>query len=177
MRVRKSVASGLLLLLMIYAISPYVALWRLKSAIDSGDVSSLEAAIDWRSVRDGIKQDIADGIIGPVDSDLSANTLPAFGASFMAGIAGSSVDHDFTPQNIVTVMRQLQSSETSINPFACFDWAFFESPTRFNVTINLPDSDPDEGHLRLRMELHRGWWMLKRAWIPQDLMERASQRT
>ena len=39
------------------------------------------------------------------------------------------------------------------------------------------DGDPDEGHLRLRLELRGGVWTITRAWIPQDIVERAAQRT
>lgn len=177
MRTRLSVSSVCLLIVLGYMASPYVALWRLQTALERGDATSLEQGIDWKSVREGLKHDIADGVIGPVETQLAANSLPPFGASFVKGIADNAVERDVTPQNLIAVMRQMPSGGKSANPFSCCDWAFFESPTAFTVTVSNPASDPDDGHLRLRMEMHNGRWTLMRAWIPQDIVERAAQRT
>lgn len=179
MRAKLSVCTSLFLVMLAYALSPYIALWRLEAAVERGDTVALERGIDWRSVRDGLKQDIADGIIGPAQTQtqLTANALPPFGASFITGIADTAIDRDVTPQNLIAVMRQMRPAEKSRNPFSCFAWAFFESPTAFTVTVRNEDDEGDESHLRLRMELHHGRWMLMRAWVPQDLVERASQRT
>jgi len=177
MRSGLTVCSALLLLLAAYAVSPYVALWRLEQALDHGDAGRLEASVDWKSVREGFKQDIAEGVIGPMQGELAANTLPQFGASFIAGIADNAVDHDVTPQNLIAVMRQMHTGEATHASMNRFAWAFFDSPTSFNVVINMPGTDPDDSHMRLRLELHNGTWRVMRAWIPQDMVERAAQRT
>lgn len=164
-----------LLFALAYMASPYVALMRLEAALERGDVPALERGVDWKTVRDGLKQDIAEGVIGPMQTQLASNTLPAFGSSFISGIMETAVDREVTPQKLVTVMAQMQPAETSTNPLKCFDWAFFESPTVFTVTVH--NEDADEGHLRLRMEMRGGRWVLVRAWVPQDLIERTSNRT
>jgi hypothetical protein len=174
MRNRHSISLAFVILALIYAASPYVALWRLERALDHGDTQALERGVDWPSVRAGLKQDIAEGIIGPVPTNLAATTLPPFGASFIAGIADTAVDHDVTPQNLVAVMRQMRQ-EPEPYLLSRFSWAFFESPTLFGVTVRT--SDDEDGHLRLRLALRGGRWTLIRAWIPQDIIERASQRT
>ncbi len=47
-------------------------------------------------MRDALKQDISDGIIGPVQTQMAANTLPPFGASFVNGIADTAIDREVT---------------------------------------------------------------------------------
>lgn len=164
-----------LLLFVAYMASPYVALFQLEAALERGDTLALERGVDWKMVRDGLKQDIAEGVIGPMQAQLASNTLPPFGSSFISGIMETSVDREVTPQNMVAVMRQLRGQEVESNPFKCFDWAFFESPMAFTVTVH--NEDGDEGHLRLRMEMRGGKWILVRAWVPQDLIDRTSNRT
>ena len=175
MRIRHVGSCFFVLFALAYMVSPYVALWRLEAALVRGDTLALERGVDWKLVRDGLKEDISDGIIGPIQAQLASNSLPPFGASFVSGIAETAVEREVTPQNLVAVMRQMRPGEVNANPFACFDWAFFEGPTVFTVTVR--NEDPEEGHLRLRMELRGGKWMLVRAWVPQDLIERSANRT
>ncbi len=163
------------LLALAYMVSPYVALYQLEMDLERGDTAALERGVDWKTVRDGLKQDIADGVIGPMQAQLASNTLPPFGSSFISGIMETSVDREVTPQNLVAVMRQMRAPGSDPNPFNCFDWAFFESPAAFTVTVH--NEDGDEGHLRLRLEMHGGKWVVMRAWVPQDLIERTSNRT
>jgi hypothetical protein len=164
-----------MLFALIYLASPYVALFRLEAALQSGDTQALERGVDWKMVRDGLKQDIADGVIGPMQAQLASNTLPPFGSSFISGIMETAVDREVTPQNLVAMMRQLRAPEADSNPLKRFDWAFFESPMAFTITVRKEDAD--DGHLRLRMEMRGGKWVVVRAWVPQDLIERGSNRT
>jgi hypothetical protein len=172
-----------------YAVTPYIALWRLASALREGDARTLEAMIDWDSVRDGLKEDVADGIVGLPDdatatTQVAANTLPPFGASFISGIAGSVIDRDVTPQHLVALIRQLAPAEpAAIGPVKLMaalggvDHAFFDSPTSFTLRMHCAGQDPQDEPLRVRMEMHDGAWRVMRAWIPQDLIERANART
>jgi hypothetical protein len=171
-----AVMSLVLMAVVLYGASPFLAMWQLERAMDRGDAVSLEKRVDWRSVRDGLKQDIADGIIGPVQTQLTANALPPFGASFMMGLADTAIEREVTPQNLIAVMRQMRPATAPANPFASFDWAFFDGPFSFSVIVH-SDGDEEDGHLRIRLELRGGVWTVVRAWIPQDIVERAAQRT
>ncbi len=180
MRGRLTAVTVLFIVLLGYAASPFIALFQLQMALDHGDAARLEQRIDWASVREGLKQDISDGIIGPVQTQLAGNTLPQFGASFMAGIANSMIEHDVTPQNLIAVMRQMRNGhESEVQPsiMRCLAGITFDGPASFNVVVSAPGEDPDDGHLRLRLELQHGTWRVVRAWIPQDMVERAAQRT
>lgn len=177
MRIRLSITSGFLLLVLAYMASPYVALWQLEGALDRGDIQALERGVDWKSIREGLKQDMSEGIIGPVQTQMAANGLPPFGASFISGIADTEIERDVSPANIVAIMRQMRETETKPGPFSSFQWAFFDSPTVFTVLVRTSDDDADGSHLRLRLAMKNGRWTLMRAWIPQDLIEKAGQRT
>jgi hypothetical protein len=177
MRMRWSIGGCFLALALAYLASPYVMLWRLQVAMENGDMQALERMIDWRSVREGLKADISDGIIGPPQTQLAANTLPPFGSGFMTGIADSTVEREVTPQNLVAVMHQMRPDHAAAPSMDCLFSAFFKSPTSFEMVVRGDDEDESDQHLRLRLELRGFHWALVRAWVPQDLVERATQRT
>jgi Protein of unknown function (DUF2939) len=175
---RSSMFGAIGLLVTAYLAMPYVTLWRLYAGMQSGDDAVLQQLIDWNSVRAGFKEDIADGLIGPPPSRTIGNTLPAFGASFVSGIAGSVVDREVTPQHLVSTVREMEpvsASETS--EFPSVIWAFFDGPTRFELKLHCPGQDEQDAPLRVRMQLRPGGWKVTRVWVPQDLVERANPRT
>ena len=181
MKSRLSLSIAVFVLVAGYMLSPAVALWGLMSALKSGDVAALERGVDWASVRNGLKQDISEGIIaafgGPSTSStqLATNVLPPFGASFVTGIAGSAIDHDVTAENVVAITHQVQAEPSADSMLPRIEHAHFDSPTDF--TIALRTSDDEDSHLRLHMVLRDGHWVVVRAWVPQDMIDFVSQRT
>ena len=106
--------SGIAVLTLAYAAMPYVALWRLYAALNNGSAVELTALVDWQSVRDGVKQDIDDGIIGMSAPELVAsNTLPPFGSGFAAGIAGNIIDRELTPEAVQATIRSISALDAS----------------------------------------------------------------
>ena len=164
-----------------YVGGPLVTLWRLARALDSGDLAALESLVDWDAVRQGLKDDIAEGIIGmPEKTLLASNTLPPFGASFISGIAGAEVDQSVTPQGLVEATRQFDPSAPAGKPDAAIPailQAGFSSPTEFDLHVRAACQDADEAPLHVRLEFRSGRWQVVRIWIPQDLMDRAASRT
>ena len=180
MRARLYVSLASVFLVAGYLASPAVALWSLVSAMNSGDVAALRRGVDWASVRAGMKQDVSDGIIaafgGPSSAtQLAANVLPPFGASFVSSIAGNAIDHDVTAENVVHLAQQLGRGDQSDPLVTRIAHAGFNSLTDF--TIALRGDDADDGMLKLHLSLQGGHWVLDRAWIPQDMVEWVSQRT
>ena len=97
MRARWPLLATVLSLGIAYVAYPYVALYRLGSAIRSADAATLEVLVDWPAVREGIKEDVCD--LAAENSNPKATAdLPPFGASFVRGIASSSIDQKVTPQ-------------------------------------------------------------------------------
>jgi hypothetical protein len=169
-----------------YVAAPYVCLWRVYRAVESGDAATLAQIVDWDSVRRGMKQDIAEGIIGlPPPQTVASNTLPAFGSGFVTGIAAHVVDQQVTPQNLVQVVRSAQLPASGAAPaepapatgIGSVERAFFTSPTSFVVSIRLPGEDAGDSPLRVELGLRGGGWKVVRAWIPQDLMDEAKFHT
>ena len=177
MRAKKVLISGLVVAALGYLASPYVALWRLSAALDAADTDTVAGAVDWDSVRQGLKQDIAEGVVGmPAAQMVSSNTLPPFGSGFFVGIASTFVDREVTPTQLVVVLHDLSTTDTQGAP-AHIDGAFFDGPASFLVRIHAPGQDNDEAPLRVMLEWRGFGWKVTRAWVPQDLMDHVHFRT
>ena len=166
--------TALALSLVVHVASPFAASWRMWHAAQHGDSDTLSAAIDWERLRAGIKQDIADGIVGMRAQELVAsNDLPPFGASFMSAIAGSIVDRDLTPAHLAVALRGLRA-DADLMAQARIVAARFTSATSFELALHVPGQEPDDPPLRLHMEWRNFGWQIVRATVPQDLMEQAN---
>ena len=184
-RLARRALGALAILGLAYVAAPYVCLWRVYRAIEGGDAATLARIVDWNAVRAGLKQDIAEGIIGlPSPQAVASNSLPAFGAVFVTGIAAHVVDQQVTPQNLVEALRGARPpgavpATPGVTPggIGSFERAFFTSPTRFVVRIRLPGEEPTDAPLRVELRLRGGTWKVTRAWIPQDLMDEAKFHT
>jgi hypothetical protein len=165
---------GLLAIAGAYATYPYVTLCRLGLAIHHGDSATLASLVDWHAVREGIKEDICDSVIDtPAQTVSASGQLPAFGASFMRGVAGSKVDQAVTPEALATVAQRPQASE-SRGADVSLGWSFFDSLTQFSASITTPGAmEP----IRLQLELRHGAWQVTRVWLPMDLLDGANSRT
>jgi hypothetical protein len=155
-----------------YFAYPYVTLYRLGSAIQSADAATLESLVDWPAVREGIKEDVCD-LAADDPSDKAGGQLPAFGASFMRGIASSTIDRAVTPQALLAAT----TAEATTRPAprgadVHVRWAFFESPTTFSVSLQPPgQAEP----VKLEMDLRHGEWRVRRVWLPADLLAPAAK--
>ena len=175
MRIRWPVLATLMAIGMAYVAVPYLTLYRVGSAIRSGDAKTLEALVDWSSVREGIKEDICDLVVDEPSTTQSNETLPPFGASFMRGIAANKIDQAITPQALVAATHAnattgkpvrepdppLRGADVHVN------WAFFDSATSFQISLSAPgQTDP----IRLEMDLSHWHWQIDRVWLPADLL-------
>lgn len=171
MRSRWPVLAAFLAVGVSYVAYPYVTLFRLGEAIRSGDATTLQKLVDWPAVREGIKEDICDQVIdtpskGP---QTAAGTLPPFGASFVRGIAASSIDRAVTPEALAAAASAPASRKPAVSGADVHvSWAFFEDPTAFSVSLNAPgQAEP----IKLQMELQHGKWRVKRVWLPSNLLQ------
>lgn len=156
-----------------YLAYPYVTLYRLGEAIHSGDARTLQHLVNWASVREGIKEDIADTMAGDVSAAEGKGDLPGFGASFVRGLSANAVDQRVTPAGLVAATHHrnpppLHGADVQVN------WAFFDGPTQFMVSLTaLGQATP----IRLQLELHGAAWRVTRVWLPADLLDEAKART
>jgi hypothetical protein len=176
MRFKWSVAATVCAFSVAYLCYPYIALYRLGEAIHGADAATLESMVDWPSVREGIKEDICDLVVDDPNSSVPAQ-LPPFGASFVRGIASSTIDQKVTPQAIVAAAVAVPDTRPATAPHGAdvhVIWAFFDSPTRFTVSLRTTGvAEP----IRLEMELRHGDWQVQRVWLPAELLGNPPART
>lgn len=184
---KKPILSALVVVAAAYAAYPYVVLYRLQAAIQSGDPERLAALVDWNQVRQGLKDDIAAQLLAePAEppkatAQTAAAELPPFGASFVKGIAAQAVDSAVTPGALARMAQPAAAEEPreagEPDPLqaasfknAHVTWAFFQSPETFMLWLRTPAGGA--APLKLRMELHDGEWKITRVWLPPDLLAR-----
>jgi Protein of unknown function (DUF2939) len=175
MRARWPFVATLLSVAVAYVAYPYVTLYRLGSAIQGADAATLESLVNWPAVREGIKEDVCDlasGDPGPK----TGGALPPFGASFMRGIASSAIDLAVTPQALLAATYSSPSLPASRPARHGADlhvnWAFFDSPTTFMVSLQAPGQGEP---LKVEMDLRNGEWRVQRVWLPAELLQPGSR--
>lgn len=165
MRVRWPVLAAVLSVCSIYVAYPYVTLLRLGMAVQSADAATLESLVDWPAVREGIKEDVCD-LGGAGDASKSGN-LPPFGASFVRGIASSTIDQTVTPEALVSGAATTSGNQpprAQKSGSMHIDWAFFQDPTTFIVSFRTTTADEP---IRMEMDLRDGQWLVRRVWLPE----------
>jgi hypothetical protein len=173
MRAARRVTAVLCLIALAYVAYPYVTLYRLGHAIHTGNARTLKTLVDWSSVRRGIKQDICDSL-GDPHTTAASDDLPAFGASFVRGVAAGAVDEHVTPQGLVAAARRSGGDAGSAGADVSVGWAFFHDPTHFFVSLHAGDRPQP---IRLELSLQDAQWRVTRVWLPHDLLDEASSRT
>jgi hypothetical protein len=164
-------------LAVVYVAYPYFTLYRLGSAIRTADAATLESLVNWPAVREGIKEDVCDLVVDTPAQQPEARVqktvgeLPPFGSSFMRGIASSAIDQAVTPQALLaatlpTSRPQPRGADVHIN------WAFFDSPTSFQVSLQAPgQTEP----VKLELDLKGGEWRVQRVWLPAEMLQPGSR--
>jgi hypothetical protein len=175
MRVRWPLLATVLSVCFAYIAYPYITLYRLGSAIKGADAATLESLVDWPAVREGIKEDVCDlGTDDPTPARTGAE-LPPFGASFIRGIASSSIDKAVTPQALLAAATTTTVAAPPKRPHGAdvqVNWAFFDSPTTFLVSLQANgQSEP----IKLEMDLRDGSWQVMRVWLPAELLSSGSR--
>ena len=182
MRVKGPMLATLVTLGLAYAAYPYVTLYRISYAIRGGDAHTLEALVNWSSVREGIKEDICDLVVDDPAPQHAGGTLPPFGASFMRGIASNAIDRAVTPQALLAATGSVAATPAQTRDPAGelkgadvhVSWAFFDSPTSFLVSLSAAGQGEP---IKLEMVLRHGAWQVDRVWLPTDVLSGHGDRT
>jgi hypothetical protein len=143
---RKSWFAVIAVLGVTYISSPYVALYRLSQDLQAGDVDAVQGDVDWGSVRSGLKQDVAEQFAGAkVQAVAQRDALPAFGASFVQGVASHMVDQAVTPEGLCAAMK----GASAVKMASLRGWGMFEGPISFVAYLRPAGSPPMTLHLRM----------------------------
>jgi Protein of unknown function (DUF2939) len=167
----------------LYIAYPYHTLQRLEDALETGDQVTLEALIDWPSLRDGLKDDLNTMATralaeqaGP-GGDPEAALGMGIAAMFMPVLVQRAVDAYVTPASIATLMRR----EAATGPAAddgprADDWrfevhrAYFAGPASFRFEFSNPDDPRPEPAIGV-LALQGLRWRLTRLILPiEDLV-------
>jgi hypothetical protein len=154
-----------------YLVWPYVALYRVGDALRHGDVATLTTDIDWDSVREGLKEDIADQIaprtVGVADG------LPPFGSGFATAMAGTMIDRAVTPTSLAQRQSLLEAAQSE--PGASMRSAWFSGLTQFDASFQIASEEAGLEPVRVHMDLvETGWWpqwQVTRVWIPMPVLQ------
>ncbi len=162
-----------------YGAWPFVSLYELRRDVQSHNLPALAADIDWPLLREGLKQDIADGITGEPGQTLQVNAtsnddLPPFGSGFVTNMAGAMVDQTVTPQHLANMAGTLKAA--GAHPMTV-STAYFASLTRFVVALSAAPLSARAPAVRLQMDLVRDGstlrWKITRAWLPPEMLQAA----
>ena len=150
---------------------PYATLYRLDSAVRGADAATLQSLVDWYAVREGLKEDICDMVLEEPAAAKASAELPPFGAGFVRGVTGNMLDQNVTAEAVVSMTRVTPDEP---HGDAHVSWAFFTHPTRFSIAVL---ADGTEEPIRVEMHLRNLRWQVRRVWLPNALLERASSGT
>ena len=164
---RRPAIMAMLVISFFYAAYPFITLYRLRSAVRNGDTPTLALLVDWYSVREGIKEDICDLVLEEAGDVANGGRLPAFGVSFVRGVTGSSVDREFTPANMTSIVRAAADNHTAD---ASIEWAFFTGPGQFSAAVQ---TEAARQPIRIRFDFSGTRWQVSRVWLPDKLLVRA----
>ncbi len=159
----------------VYVAWPYVALYRIGNALQRGDAQALTSDIAWPSVREGLKEDIADQIIvlPGAKSPPGKDTLAPFGSGFMTSMAGNMVDRVVTPWHLAESLSAFHGAGGQAGKVLRSAW--FSSPTCFEASFDVPPGGTNPASVRVQLELvYAGWgfqWRITRVWIPTEVLE------
>ncbi|CAM2918514.1 hypothetical protein CFR75_05765 [Komagataeibacter xylinus] len=152
----------------LYAASPFFTLWSITSAIRSHDMGSLNTCLKWESVRNGLKTQVVDDLIGPPVAD---DELPAFGSSFASSAASNAIDEEVRPDKLGMLVDHLMPHEqqpATAGTMMGLLWrvhAHFTHPGVFEASVLMPGHE-NETPLRLQMRIHAFQWKIHRIDLP-----------
>jgi hypothetical protein len=87
--------------------SPYVALGRLKSAIDARDAQAISEYVDFPSLRISLKQQVTEELMRRIDAVKKDNPFAVLGALIGSALIGPLVDAYATPEGVAALMSGL----------------------------------------------------------------------
>ncbi|BAX57525.1 DUF2939 domain-containing protein [Burkholderia stabilis] len=87
--------------------SPYVALGRLKTAIDARDAQAISEYVDFPSLRISLKQQVTEELMRRIDAVKKDNPFAVIGALIGSALIGPLVDAYATPEGVAALMSGL----------------------------------------------------------------------
>ena len=153
-----------------YALSPFVTLWTIASAVSSHNMVALGQTINWSSLDASLKEQVLDGLhLGHATEVV--DDLPEFGSSFATNVVSNAVDLTVNQQNLGSVVDQAMASAPSrINAGSMFSAVShavvrFTGANTFEAQMVVPGHEKDTP-LRVQLRIERWQWKLTRVDLP-----------
>ena len=99
-----------------FALSPYLALRGLRSALHSGDSVVLEDRVDFPRLRENLKAQLNVAMLKNLNSELSENPFSTLALGLASNLVESMVDSFVTPTGIASLARGERPDTGSISP-------------------------------------------------------------
>ncbi len=165
-RLRAVSAFCLVLSVLLYGVAPMATLWQAANGVRTGNVAALRDALDWKSVRAGLKQDLASAPVMAQPAS-AEDELPAFGSSFVTTVASHAIDNEVTPDSLMALLSGRTGAASGWrDAFGRLVSLRFTGPTRFDVAIRM--GDPDAAPVLLSLGLEKWHWRITRIHLPSD---------
>ena len=140
------IIAGAVVLLLLYAASPYYSIWRFGEVLRAHDLDGLSARVDFDAVRGSLKQQIRDHFVG-VLAKKKKDRLAQFLTAATGDPLGQLIDMYVTPEGLAAIIAdpapiKNASSISSLPSLSDsprqIDWSFlrgayFTSPRDFAV--------------------------------------------
>lgn len=88
--------------------SPYIALGRLKSAVDARDAQAVSEYVDFPSLRISLKQQVTEELMRRIDAVKKDNPFAVIGALIGSALIGPLVDAYATPEGVAALMSGIR---------------------------------------------------------------------
>ncbi|CAI9122054.1 DUF2939 domain-containing protein [Brytella acorum] len=156
--------AAFLVVVVTYALSPFMALWSVNDALLAHNAGALSSHIDWSALNANLKKDTITEILGPPPTN---DDLPDFGSAFAADAVSHAIDTRLTPNMILDLAaRMMPPSSRSVSWTSLLSSisAHFTGPDRFEARLYSASGKP-EGILRMKFEHWR--WQITSVTMPK----------
>lgn len=173
---------ALLLVVLAYVGSPYLAVHNFKEAAISADVDKLDATVDFPAVRESLKSQLSTAMMRELNDDpgMKNNPFAGLGIVMMPAIVDKMVDTFVTPDGISALVKgnkpvQGGGKAEPANPDIDYQYEYI---TMDRFRVKLVNKDRAKGSVGLVFE-RRGLftWKLIRLEIPDDIFKKPGVTT
>jgi hypothetical protein len=186
-----AVAAALATAWIVFALSPFYALYRLAAAVQARDVAAVASRVNFRTLRVSLtRQALAAvveaaasrGDLEPRDRQLAIDAGAALVEPLIASLVTPETVVDLLddgwPQSLALPPRETRGGGLPAPALGPFLRLVLAAETRGfrGATVIVPPDRPRAEQLRLRLRLSGFTWRLIEIEVPQELKERLTQR-
>ncbi|MBI2741663.1 MAG: DUF2939 domain-containing protein [Rhodospirillales bacterium] len=153
-------------LLIGYLAYPYVTLYRLDRALEDHDAGTVAELIDWTAVRERLKADVTSSLAIQAYGSSGAEAVGAAIALALTPYVFDPVtERVVSPSGLIAWYSEARRSGQSSSLWEAISYAFFRTPTRFDVTLRM--NDPQYSNIGFEMRLQGMRWRVNRLVWPR----------